>query len=274
MSTAEQAGERLARTAQSVNIRERRDFSCAIFDEHGRLVNAPHIPVHLGAMGETVRNLITHIPASQLDGTRSWLTNSPSAGGSHLPDLTVITPVPLGATRVFVASRAHHVDVGGLTPGSMPSHSTHLDDEGLVFVRQQLTENGQLLDLSDVFSGSRAPEIVLADIRAQLAANENAGNALRTLGPPELILTWMQHLQDLSAEAALRVIQQLDEGEASDCLDGVPITLKLLKVQDRLTVQFDVPGGPHPGNLNAPTAVVRAAVLWTTRSRRIRSTAQ
>ncbi|MBW1878130.1 MAG: hydantoinase B/oxoprolinase family protein, partial [Deltaproteobacteria bacterium] len=139
MSVAEQAGAALRRLARSVNIRERLDFSCAVFDGDGRLVaNAPHIPVHLGAMGESVRDLLRAHPDP--DPGQSWLSNDPAAGGSHLPDLTVITPLKLGKHRFFVASRGHHVDVGGLTPGSMPPHSRTLAEEGFVVRNLPLLE--------------------------------------------------------------------------------------------------------------------------------------
>ena len=268
-AVAEQAGEVLRRLARSVSIRERLDFSCAVFDADGGLVaNAPHIPVHLGAMGETVRDLlrtvrdpaVLHPPEGQ-----AWLCNDPRAGGSHLPDLTVITPVMLGSTRVFVASRGHHADVGGLTPGSMPPRSRRLSDEGLVFRHAPLLHQGALRSLDELLAGSRQPAVVRADLEAQIAANHHAAWVLVGLGPPERTLAWMGRLADASERSAARVIDGLRAGEAEDLLDGVPLRVAVRPHEGQLTVDFSGTGGPHPGNLNAPPAVVRAAVLYVLR---------
>ena len=265
MSVAEQAGETLRRLARSVNIRERRDFSCAIFDEGGHLVaNAPHIPVHLGAMGETVRDLLAHEPRPA-DG-QSWLTNDPAAGGSHLPDLTVITAVHHDDRCFFVACRGHHVDVGGLTPGSMPPASTHLDQEGVVLRRLPLLDAGHLrTDLPEVLAGCRDVPTVIADLEAQLAANRHAARSLRALGPAALLATWMAHLQDVAHEAVATLLPSLPVGRAQDELDGVPLHLELRRADERLVVDFSGTLGPHAGNLNAPRAVVRAATLYALR---------
>ena len=251
MAVAEQAGEVLRRTARSVNIRERLDFSCAVFDAQGQLVaNAPHIPVHLGAMGETVRDLIRS--GQPLLGNH-WLCNDPAAGGSHLPDLTVVTP----AGPFFVASRGHHVDVGGLTPGSMPPHSRSLADEGQVFRHLPLLEGGQFRPPSI----GREPLTVRADLAAQVASNVHAARALLGLGPPELLAAWMAHLQDLADESL-----DLDlRGEAEDRIDGVPLRVAIRSEGGGLLVDFAGTRGPHPGNKNAPRAVVRAALLYVLR---------
>lgn len=265
MSVAEQAGETLRRLARSVNIRERRDFSCAVFDEGGHLVaNAPHIPVHLGAMGETVRDLLAHEPRPA-DG-QSWLTNDPAAGGSHLPDLTVITAVHHGERCFFVACRGHHVDVGGLTPGSMPPASTRLDEEGVVLRRLPLLHDGHLrTDLPDLLAGCRDVPTVIADLEAQLAANRHGARTLRALASPGLLSTWMAHLQDVADEAVATLLPSLPVGRAEDEIDGVPLRLNLRRQRDRLVVDFSGTRGPHSGNLNAPRAVVRAATLYALR---------
>ncbi|MCB9763437.1 MAG: hydantoinase B/oxoprolinase family protein [Alphaproteobacteria bacterium] len=266
MAVAEQAGEVLRRLARSVNIRERLDFSCAVFDTRGGLVaNAPHIPVHLGAMGETVRDLLARVPDPAVLAPpqgQAWLCNDPAAGGSHLPDLTVITPVRLGDALVFVGSRGHHVDVGGLTPGSMPPHSRSLADEGLVFRHLPLLEGGRLRDLGPALAGSRDPETVQADLEAQVAANHHAARRLAELGPPALLLAWMAHLEDHAEEALAAALETWTPGEARDVIDGVPLRMALAVRDGRLQVDLTGTGGPHPGNLNAPPAVLRAAVLY------------
>jgi 5-oxoprolinase (ATP-hydrolysing) len=264
MAVAEQAGELLQRQARSANIKERLDFSCAIFDGHGYLVaNAPHVPVHLGAMGETVRDLLRSVPAPA-DG-QCWLSNDPAAGGSHLPDLTVVTSVRRGGQQWFVASRAHHVDVGGLTPGSMPPHSRTLADEGVCLRQVALLQAGRLVDLRPLLRGCRQPDTVIADIEAQIAANRHAASALEGLGSPIVITRWMAILQDAAAEAAEAMFVRLQPGRASGLVDGVPLEVAMAVVDGKLVVDFSGTGGPHSGNLNAPAAVVQAAVLYTVR---------
>jgi 5-oxoprolinase (ATP-hydrolysing) len=260
MGVAEQGGAVLQRVARSVNVRERLDFSCAVFDEHGQLVaNAPHIPVHLGAMGVTVRDLITRVDPPV--GTH-WLCNDPAAGGSHLPDLTVTTAVDLGGARVFVACRAHHVDVGGSTPGSMPPRSRSLAEEGLVFRQVPVGADGSGPDLA----GSRQPAVVRADLAAQVAANLAMAERLRQLGPPDVVRAWSAHLLDATEELVTALIDTLParSGPVTDVIDGVPLCLTLRR-ESSLVVDFTGTGGPHAGNLNAPPAVVRAAVLYALR---------
>jgi len=249
---AAEAGEVLRGLARSVNIRERLDFSCAIFDEAGTLVaNAPHVPVHLGAMGATVRDLIgSGLP---LPGGASWLTNDPAAGGSHLPDLTVVNR----AGRWFVASRAHHVDVGGSTPGSMPPRSRALADEGRVFRRVPLLVDGgfRCPDLA----GCRDMVTVEADLRAQVACNLHMARRLADFDPVD-VSQWMGRLVAAVERAAGEVLPRL-EGEAADEIDGV-----VLRVRVRgACFDFSGSGGPHAGNLNAPSCVVRAAVIYVLR---------
>ncbi|MCA9518250.1 MAG: hydantoinase B/oxoprolinase family protein, partial [Myxococcales bacterium] len=259
-----------------VNIRERLDFSCAVFDGDGRLVaNAPHIPVHLGAMGETVRDLIARAPGVGLDPAapaQHWLTNDPAAGGSHLPDLTVVTPVHHDGARFFVASRGHHVDVGGVTPGSVPPRSTRLADEGFVVRQLPLLEpDGSVRALAPHLVGCRDVGTVSADLEAQIAANAHAARRLGELGPAALVATWMGHLHDVAAEATRALCARLPAGSASDDLDGVPLVVRLTPNEDDaggggLVIDFSGTGGPHAGNLNAPPAVVRAAVLFAVRT--------
>ncbi len=257
MSAAEEAGEVLRRLARSVNIRERLDFSCAIFDGEGTLVaNAPHVPVHLGAMGETVRDIVAAV-ADPADGD-AWLTNDPQAGGSHLPDLTVVRCMIVDGVRFFVGNRAHHVDVGGITPGSMPPRSRALAEEGLVFRRFPLRSAG--IVALPALDGCRDPETVAADLEAQLASADHAANALRSLGAGPELNRWMQRLVDAVADAASRVLPTL-EGVAEDDLDGVRLQVRIAGG----TFDFGGCGGAHSGNLNAPRAVVRAAVVYVLR---------
>lgn len=265
-SVASQAGQVLRRLARSVNVRERLDFSCAVFDERGHLVaNAPHIPVHLGAMGETVRDLLAHHPV--VPG-RPTLCNDPQAGGSHLPDLTVVTPVAIDDGVFFVASRAHHVDVGGLTPGSMPPHSRRLEEEGFVARHVPLLDgkgNG-LAPLGELLVGCREPDTVRADLEAQIACNAHAARLLAALGGAGQLRTWMTHLEDAAEEAVSALLPDLSPGEARDQLDGIPLVVRWAPSPSGLTVDFSGTGGPHSGNLNAPRAVVRAAVLYVLRT--------
>ena len=256
-AVAADSGEVLRRLARSVNIRERLDFSCAVFDGTGTLIaNAPHVPVHLGAMGETVRDVLAAYPDAA-DGD-SWLTNDPAAGGSHLPDLTVVRMVRLGDERFMVANRAHHVDVGGITPGSMPPASKSLKDEGVVFRRFPLVSNGEFHapDLHAV----RDPDTVVRDLRAQVAANEAAAQGLRALGNPALLEHRMVGLVEAVRRAVEGTLPTL-HGEAEDEIGGVPLRLRV----SGGTFDFTGSGGPHAGNLNAPVAVTRAAVLYALR---------
>ena len=264
-AVAEDAGGVLQRLARSVNIKERLDFSCAVFDAGGRLVaNAPHIPVHLGAMGETVRDLIARHP--ELGPGQAWLSNDPAAGGSHLPDLTVTTAVLHEGHRWFVACRGHHVDVGGLTPGSMPPGSRTLAEEGVVLRQVPLLDpGGGLRDLHPLLVGCRQPDTVIADLEAQVAANAHAATLLAGLGPAALIDAWMGELRAVAGDAVAALLDRLSDGVAADDIDGVPLRLALSVEGGQLHVDLTGTGGPHPGNLNAPRAVVRAAVMYALR---------
>ncbi|MCK6503699.1 hydantoinase B/oxoprolinase family protein [Myxococcota bacterium] len=279
MAVAEQMGERLARLARSVSIRQRRDFSCAVFDADGALVaNAPHVPVHLGAMGPAVRALLAERGAAVQPGT-AWATNDPYAGGSHLPDITVIMPVagPDGRRLCLVACRGHHVDVGGSTPGSMPPRARHIDEEGFLLRHHLLLDARGLhpppvLALPVEAGGSRQPEDVRADLEAQVAACRFGVQALASLadeiGPPAF-QSQLAHLQD-HAEAAVRDLLPSLRGAWTRSFDldaGAgplhPVEVGFRCDGDRAVLHLR--GDRHPGNLNAPLAIARAALLYTFR---------
>lgn len=234
MSIAEQMGARLESTAQSVNIKERLDFSCALFDPDGNLVaNAPHIPVHLGSMGTSVKEVIDRRGPAMRPGD-TYAVNDPYHGGTHLPDVTVITPVfdtgRRGDTEsdprilFYVASRGHHAEIGGIAPGSMPADSRSIDEEGVLFDNWLLTENGRLREeetlrlLTEAPYPSRNPATNLADLRAQIAANQKGvdevARMIENFGL-DVVQAYMRHVQDNAEEAVRRVIDALDDGECT-----------------------------------------------------------
>ncbi len=278
-SIAEQMGVVLGRTATSTNIRERRDYSCAIFDAAGGLVvNAPHIPVHLGAMSESVRAVHAAHPRPAPGDV--YVTNDPAGGGSHLPDITVVTPVhdAEGSLRFFVASRGHHADVGGTTPGSMPPDARTLAEEGVVFRALRIVRDG-VFDRDAVLgvlgSGphpARRPAENLADLEAQIAANRTGVRLLLEAcarhGQPR-VTAYMAHVQDDAARRVAAAIRALPRG-ARRCVDalddGTPVAVTV-EVRDDGTLHIDFAGtgGEHAGNLNAPRAVTVAAVLYVLR---------
>ena len=278
-SIAEQMGVVLGRTATSSNIRERRDYSCAIFDAAGGLVvNAPHIPVHLGAMSESVRAV--HAAHRSPAPGDVYVTNDPAGGGSHLPDITVVTPVhdAAGALRFFVASRGHHADVGGTTPGSMPPDARTLAEEGVVFRALRIVRDG-VFDRAAVFdvlgSGpfpARRPAENLADLEAQIAANRTGARLLLEAcarhGEPR-VSAYMAYVQDDAARRVAAAIRALPRG-ARRCVDalddGTPVAVTVdVRDDGTLLVDFAGTGGEHTGNLNAPRAVTVAAVLYVLR---------
>ncbi|MET0794929.1 MAG: hydantoinase B/oxoprolinase family protein [Polyangiaceae bacterium] len=279
MSIAEQMGHTLQRTAQSTNIRERLDFSCAIFDPRGGLVaNAPHIPVHLGAMSESVRAVLEAHPELAVGDV--FVTNDPACGGSHLPDMTVVVPVHDrdGALRFFSATRGHHSDVGGITPGSMPAFSNELSEEGCVFSALRVAHAAELdraLILRTLGQGpypARRPLENLADLEAQIAAAHSGGRLLgelvRERGLTE-VERYMAAVQDLAASSVARAIAEIPEGnyEFRDQLDdATPIAVTLRVSAGKLEVDFGACGRQVPGNLNAPRAVTLAAVLYVLRA--------
>jgi 5-oxoprolinase (ATP-hydrolysing) len=275
MSIAEQMGEILRRTALSTNIRERRDFSCALFDARGDLVaNAPHIPVHLGAMSESVRAVLDlH---AELRSGDVFAVNDPFLGGSHLPDITVVAPVhdSAGTLRYFTASRGHHADVGGITPGSMPPFSTTLDEEGVAFRGERLVRDGHFDEaavLAILGSGpypARNPRDNVADLKAQIAAVRLGASLLHELSAEygyELVASYMQHVKDDARRRVEAEIEKLGSEPLSfrDSLDdGTPIVVSLHARDGRLLVDFTGTGPEQKTNLNAPRAVTVAAVLY------------
>lgn len=267
MAIAEEMGEHLARLARSVSIRERRDFSAAVFDSGGQLiVNAPHVPVHLGAMGETVRDLIQH-RGNDMTSETVWASNDPYCGGSHLPDITVIRPVfGVGGPIAFVAIRGHHVDVGGTTPGSMPPDSSHIAEEGMRFRNVQLA-NSEGFTPPDL-TASRQPDELTADLLAQTAAVTHGASELAALisevGEPAFSAQ-LQHLLTAAEHATERVLKRIPgHHSATETMDdGTAIKVDIHVADGRAKVIIEAPS--HNGNLNAPRAVARAAVLYVLR---------
>jgi 5-oxoprolinase (ATP-hydrolysing) len=281
MHIAEQMGEVLKATAQSVNIRERLDYSCALFDASGALVaNAPHMPVHLGSMGASVR-AVMRAREGQLMAGDSWLINSPYHGGTHLPDMTVVTPVFLstrGPAELFVASRAHHADIGGMTPGSMPPFSRSIEQEGMLFECFQLVQRGALREAelrAQLAAGpwpARNPAQNLADLRAQLAANARGiaeiERAVRRHGLATMH-AYMQHVQENAAHCVRRAIARLRTGSFRYELDdGSAIAVRIDIDHARQVARVDFTGTSAQGahNFNAPRAVCMAAVLYVFRT--------
>ena len=279
MAVAEQTGAVLQNTSQSVNIKERLDFSCALFDAEGRLVaNAPHVPVHLGAMGESVQAVLQARRTTLRPGDVVAL-NDPYHGGTHLPDITVITPVfgPAGDLRFFVGSRGHHADVGGTTPGSTPPNSTTLEEEGVVITDLLLVAQGVFQEeafralLTGARYPARSPDVNVADIKAQVAANERGvqelGLVAARYGWP-VVAAYMGHVMD-NAEASVRgVLDRLQDGSFATTLDdGTPlcVAVRVDRAARRATVDFTGTGPQRPGNFNAPRAVTRAVVLYVFR---------
>ncbi len=279
MSIAEQMGAVLRNTAVSTNIKERLDFSCAVFDRDGGLVaNAPHIPVHLGAMGETVRCVRERIP--DLVPGDVAVTNDPFAGGSHLPDVTVVTPVfdPEGSLDFFVASRGHHADLGGITPGSMPADSTRLEQEGVVIAPFRLVRAGRFDEariralLTSGEHPARNPDDNVADLEAMIAANRAGERLLAELVHKygrSVVRDRMRELQRAAATKVAREIAKLADGDHAfrDQLDdGTPVCVRLRVAGERMDIDFEGTGAAVAGNLNAPPAVVQAAVIYVLRA--------
>tara|TARA_R110002096_G_scaffold250980_1_gene443581 strand:+ start:18765 stop:22283 length:3519 start_codon:yes stop_codon:yes gene_type:complete len=278
MSIAVQMGHALQATSVSTNIRERLDFSCAVFDAEGQLVaNAPHIPVHLGAMGESIKGILTHHPKPTPGSV--YASNDPNLGGSHLPDITVVTPVhdDEGTLIFFTASRGHHADVGGTTPGSMPPFSRHLDEEGVVLRAVTLVESGVFDEagIRELFASGVYPARCiadnLADLKAQIAANQTGAGLLAQLVAQRgraVVLAYMGHVQDNAAAQVAASIRALPDGEyryADSMDDGVPIAVCLRVRGASMQIDFEGTGKQVPGNLNAPTAVTVAAVMYVLR---------
>jgi 5-oxoprolinase (ATP-hydrolysing) len=279
MSVAERMGVTLQQTSRSVNIKERLDFSCALFDADGRLVaNAPHIPVHLGSMGESVRAIIAEHRRSWQPGD-VFATNDPFHGGTHLPDITVVTPVFIDGSdpSFFVASRGHHADVGGITPGSMPPMSRTIHDEGVLLRNMRIVRDGILDEtlvrgvLGQRPHPARSPDRNVNDLVAQIAANANGVAELQALVArfgPLVVQAYMGHVQDNAAECVRRVIDTLQDGHhIAYTDDGTPIEVRVSvdRAARRAVVDFAGTGPQRDDNFNAPRAVTRAAVLYAFR---------
>lgn len=281
MAIAEQMGTRLEATAQSVNIRERLDFSCALFDADGNLVaNAPHIPVHLGSMGATVKEVIARRAGTMRPG-QVYAVNDPYHGGTHLPDITVVTPVFDDAgsqVLFFVASRGHHAEIGGTTPGSMPADSRSIVEEGVLFDNWLLVEDGNLREaqtrelLTGATFASRSPETNLADLRAQIAANQKGIDEIRSMIAHfglDVVQAYMRHVQDNAEEAVRRVIDTLEDGEYRYEMDsGATIAVRVTvdRAARGATIDFAGTSPQLTTNFNAPSAVATAAVLYVFRT--------
>ena len=281
MNIAEQMGLQLQNTAYSVNIKERLDFSCALFNAQGDLIaNAPHMPVHLGSMGESIQTVIRD-NAGRMQPGDVFVLNDPYHGGTHLPDITVITPVYLDghAQPVFyVGSRGHHADVGGTTPGSMPPFSTRIEEEGVQIQNFKLVEGGHLREAAIVElleSGpypARNPAQNVADLKAQIAANEKGVQELRRMVDQfglEVVQAYMGHVQDNAEESVRRVITRLRDGQFTMPLDnGARIEVAVRVDRDRRAACIDFTGtsAQLTNNFNAPRAVCMAAVLYVFRT--------
>ena len=285
MNIAEQMGLQLQNTAYSVNIKERLDFSCALFDTNGSLIaNAPHMPVHLGSMGESIKTVIRD-NAGKVQPGDVYVLNDPYHGGTHLPDITVITPVYLNAPAgdqnaptFYVGSRGHHADVGGITPGSMPPFSTRIEEEGVQINNFKLVERGELREAEMVAllqSGqypSRNPQQNMADMKAQIAANEKGVQELQRMVAQfglDVVLAYMRHVQDNAEESVRRVITRLKDGAFTLPLDnGAQISVSIRVDTKNRSAEIDFTGtsAQQINNFNAPTAVCMAAVLYVFRT--------
>jgi 5-oxoprolinase (ATP-hydrolysing) len=279
MSIAEQMGFTLEKTAYSVNIKERLDFSCAIFDRAGGLVaNAPHMPVHLGSMGASVRAVVEQ--NSDMRSGDTFVLNAPYNGGTHLPDVTVVAPVydEAGRERLFyVAARGHQADIGGISPGSMPAHSKSVEEEGVLIDNFRLVARGRFreADMRALLSSgrwpARNPDQNIADLRAQIAACEKGAQELRKMVHHfglDVVEAYMGHVQDNAEESVRRVITRLRDASFEQKMDdGSVIRVKVTVDADTRSARIDFSGtsAELKTNLNAPSAVARAAVLYVFR---------
>jgi 5-oxoprolinase (ATP-hydrolysing) len=312
MNIAEQMGLQLQNTAYSVNIKERLDFSCALFDAQGNLIaNAPHMPVHLGSMGESIKTVIRENRGRMSPGD-VYVLNDPYHGGTHLPDVTVITPVYLDAARpgvereafgvergssaerstpdaqplFYVGSRGHHADIGGITPGSMPPFSTRIEEEGVQLDNVKLVDRGVLreAEILALLRGeptggaapakypSRNPEQNLADLKAQIAANEKGVQELRKMVAQfglDVVQAYMRHVQDNAEESVRRVITRLKDGRFTLPLDNgaqIQVAIRVDAASRSAEIDFTGTSPQQTNNFNAPTAVCMAAVLYVFRT--------
>lgn len=284
MAVAEEMGLALQTSAASVNIRERLDFSCAVFDAHGDLVaNAPHIPVHLGSMSESIRTIIRERSADGRGMKRGdiYMLNAPHAGGTHLPDITVVSPVILegeDTPAFFTAARGHHADIGGITPGSMPPDSKSIADEGVLIDNFLLAEEGCLRETETraLFGSGPHPardiDRNLADLKAQIAAcRRGADELLRLVNHygRDGVVAYMRHVQDNASEHVRRVIDTLEAGSFDAPMDNgavIRVAVRPDKAARRLTIDFTGTSEQDTGNFNAPQSIARAAVLYVFRT--------
>jgi len=279
MNIAEQMGLQLQNTAYSVNIKERLDFSCALFDAAGNLIaNAPHMPVHLGSMGESIKTVVRENKSTMQPGD-VFVLNDPYHGGTHLPDITVITPVYLdGKATFYVGSRGHHADVGGTTPGSMPPFSTRIEEEGVQINNFKLVDRGVLRSAEMIEllgSGpypSRNTQQNMADLNAQIAANEKGVQELHKMVAHfglDVVQAYMVHVQANAEESVRRVITRLKDGEFTLPLDNgaqIQVAIRVNAQERSAVIDFTGTSPQQVNNFNAPTAVCMAAVLYVFRT--------
>jgi 5-oxoprolinase (ATP-hydrolysing) len=280
MHIAEQMGVVLEQTAHSVNIKERLDYSCALFDRGGELVaNAPHVPVHLGSMGDSVREVLRS--STEFQRGDAYMLNAPYRGGTHLPDITIVTPVfteHAGFPEFFVASRAHHADIGGITPGSMPAGSRTIQEEGIVIEPMRILRDGSLLESTvlDLLSAgeypARNPSQNLADFKAQLAANAKGeaeiGRLIQRYGS-RAVHAYMRHVRDNAETCTRQALRTLHGGQFSASMDSgerISVAITIDQRNGEATVDFTGTSGISPNNLNAPSSVVRAVTLYVVRT--------
>ncbi|MEE2745823.1 MAG: hydantoinase B/oxoprolinase family protein, partial [Pseudomonadota bacterium] len=280
MSVAEQMGIVLAKTASSINIKERLDFSCAIFDASGELIaNAPHLPIHLGSMGESVKAIVRARGNTILPG-QTFALNDPYNGGTHLPDITVISPVFSEDNKnilFFVGSRGHHADIGGTSPGSIPPFSASIEEEGVLVTNFLLVENGQLREreLEELLTScdfpARNPRQNISDFKAQIAANETGIRELKRIIEYyglKLVSTYMNYIKENAEESVRKVLDVLKEGEFTLNLDHggkIKVSITIDKRDRKAVIDFTGTSAQLNSNFNAPKAVTHAAVLYVFR---------
>jgi 5-oxoprolinase (ATP-hydrolysing) len=281
VSIAEQMGYALQNTARSVNIKERLDFSCAIFDAHGRLIaNAPHIPVHLGSMDRSVATVLREM-GDELKPGDVYMLNAPYNGGTHLPDITVVTPV-FGENSpdllFFVAARGHHADIGGIAPGSMSPKATRIEEEGVYIDTFKLVARGRFREdevrklLTEAPYPARNPVQNIADLKAQVAANEKGAAELRTMVRHyglAVVRAYMGHVQDNAAEAVSRVIASLKSSRfevETDQGNVIKVAIKIDRKARKAVVDFTGTSAQVADTFNAPEPITRACVLYVFRT--------
>ena len=280
MAIAEQMGVTLEKTASSVNIKERLDFSCALFDANGGLIaNAPHMPVHLGSMGASVQ-AVRDVHGPDMREGDAYVVNAPYAGGTHLPDVTLVLPVFMdgeATPRFFTAARGHHADIGGISPGSMPSFSSTIEEEGILFRAFRVRRDG-IFDEAELMARltegpypARNPTQNRADILAQLAACETGAQNIRTMYAEfggDTVNAYVGFVQDNAEENVRQVIDRLHDasfGVDMDCGAIIRVTLTVDRAARCLNVDFTGTSAQMDNNFNAPSAVCRAAVLYVFR---------